>query len=330
MKKIFTLTAILAALSMIAGLAFAQYAASSIPDEEKVRSIEQVEITRKVRNAQKLIEEKGEAAFEVFYREDEKWLGPEGAIYIIHATKGDEEGQFIVYPPKKTVGKGAFEMSKVNGKEFARRVLSKIKKKAQIWYGFIAGQSGKVPAAHASATSPSGKTYVIAASSRNLAQEKHFLMELVNAACDIIAINGEKAFPVFLDEKSIFRFKNTYVFVMDTDSKVIFDPGQPEYEGHKITELPDVVPGYILPAISNNFNDALELATTGEHPRSAKEFMKAYKKAVFDDGQAWSAYLTAKPGKKPLCHKVSYHKVVKGPDGKIYVVGCGVYLATPE
>jgi hypothetical protein len=309
------------------GQVFAQYVSESIPEKDRIQSIDVVELTKKVENAKKLIEEKGEEAFAEFRKEGEKWLGQAQAIFVIHAKEKDKnEGTFVLYPSPENVGKGALDMSKVNGKPFVRNAIKK-KGEKPVWYGFIAGTPGQVPHASTIAVTPEGRPYVVAAGSQNLLQEQHFLIELVNAACDIVAMEGEKAFPVFLDKSSIFRFKDTYIFVFDKDHNLLFDPGRPEYAGKNLVDFPKYFPDYRYPIFGRSMNEVSQKAAAGLFPRSSQELTRSWNNILLKNGYAWSAYLFERPGKEKYIPKASYHKVVKGPKGKVYVVGCGVYLA---
>jgi len=328
-KTIFSLITAIIAFQVWVGPAFAQYISESIPQQDRIRSIDVAELARKVENAKKLIEEKGEKAFDEFREESGKWLGKARAIFVVHAKKGDiNEGTFVVYPAAENVGEGAFDMSKVNGKHFARKAAAQKEEKEPVWYGFIAGTPGQLPRANTIAVSPTGSVYAIAAGNENLPQEKHFLVEVVNAASEVVKQDGKKAFDIFSKEDSVFRFKNTYIYVMDGMGNMLFDPGNPEYVGNNIVDYPQMFPGYKYPVFSTTMEGAIALANSGAYPKTSEEFSKMFKNTVATTDTVWAAYLTAKPGEKLLSRKVSYHKAVTGgPDGKKYLVGSGVYLA---
>jgi len=330
MKKLYILSVIAVTCFLVAGAAaYAQYLTESIPDEDRVASIEVVELTRKVNSAKKMIEEKGEIVITEFYEDDSKWIGPEEALFIIEATKDHEnEGLFMVYPDPKNVGKGALEMSRVNGKHFARKAhKDKKKKEKEFWLGFIAGQPGKLQHATTIALLPGGRTLAITAANQNLKMEEHFLVSLVNAACEVIRNNGEKGFPILGDEDSDFRFKDTYVYVLDTDGKILFDPGHENFEDKNVRDFPVMYHGFKFPAFADNPKDVLALAIASEFPKTPEDFMKMAQDVLLKNGYAWVAYSVGKPGMTKLSHKICYEKVVPGPDGKEYVVGSGVYVA---
>ncbi|MFC1480130.1 hypothetical protein ACFL5Y_01635 [Candidatus Omnitrophota bacterium] len=330
-KTIFMLIAAVIGLQMAVGPGFTQYITESIPGEDKIRSIEVVEIKRKVKNAKDLIEKNGKEAFGEFRREDDKWLGSESAIFIVEATEGSEnKGLFVLYPEVETVGHGALDMRTVNGRHFVRKAVEKSKEEDEVWFGFVAGEEGKIPYASTIAFSPDGRHYAIAAGGENLSQEQHFLIALVNAACDLVVQEGEKAFSVFMDKDSIFRFKGSYIYVFDIDENILLNPEHPDYVGMNMKDYPMMVPGYKYPVFSPTFAGALQLVASGAHPSTREEYIEMRDDILIKNGFAWTAYLITKPGQNRLYRKVSYDKVVKGPDGKEYMVGSGVYVYIAE
>ena len=108
---------------------------------------------------------------------------------------------------------------------------------------------------------------------------------------------------------------------------MILDPGNPQYEGHNVCDFPSLFPGYIYPVYDTSMEKAIDLAIADKFPKTGEEYMQQRQDILYKYGFSWLAYVTAKPGEKIMSNKVSYDKVVKGPDGKIYVPGSGVYLA---
>ena len=311
-----------------AGPVFAQYISGSVPVEERVETIEVVEVKKAVNNAKDMIEKKGEDALPEVHKGSSRWLGPKSAIFVAEATIDSEaEGVFILYPDAGKVGKGAFQMSTVNGKHFTRQAMKKKDEKEHIWLGFIAEREGGFPHASAVALSPSGRYYAISATSKSLLREQHFLVSLVNAACEYIKDEGQKAFDTFRDKDSIFWLKGKpYIYVVGIDGEVLLDIAHPDYVGKNVNDYPQIVPGYKYPAFGANFTEALELAASNSYPETLDRYTKMKDGVLIKNGFAWVAYLTTKPGEEKLYRKVSYDKVVVGADGKQYVVGSGVYV----
>lgn len=331
MKKIFFVFIAIIVASYAAGsLSFAQYISQSIPKEDRIESIEVVEITRKVDKAKGMIEEKGELAIIEFTKNSGKWLGSEQALYIVEATEESEnKGRFVVFPSPENVSADSLYMPMVNGKPLIHHVQKKMdtKKKAS-WFKFVDLPS-ETEQSHAGAIaiSPDGNTYVIAAGIDNFIIQKFFITKLLSLACDLIEEKGEKAFTVFQDKNSIFQFKDTYVYVADKNGTMLLDPGNPEYNGVKLVDFPSKTPGYKYPVFGKTMEEALSLAYENKIPHSPAEFTQKWNEVVLENDSTWSAYVVAKPGEKELSRKVSYNKRVTGPDGKKYIVGCGIYLA---
>jgi len=333
MKKfLFTIAAVAAGLQLLCVPCSAQYITGALPEEDRVRSVEIVEVKRKVRQAKDIIEKKGLDSLRERKKRDPDWAAGEYPLFVVEATPGAEtEGVFIIYPEVKKIGRGALDMKKVNGRHFARQTRKDATGgKKSIWYGFIATDTAKFPHAKTLARSAEGRHYAIASTSMGLAQEKHFLTALVNTACELVALEGEKAFPALADKDSAFRLNDSYVYVIDIDGTMLLDPNHPEYAGRKIDDYPSIYPGYQYPTFSSTLEGALELAESGKYPRNAREYRKALKDVLIANGQAWTAYYITKPGEEHLYRKVSYDKVVKGPRGRQYVVGSGVNVYVSE
>ena len=328
MKKTIFMFIVAAIYFQAACSSFAQYASQSVPVEDRVETVEVIEAKRAVGNTKDLIEKKGEDAFVEFRKNTLEWLGPELDIFVAEATMDSEnEGVFILYPDADKVGKGAFDMSKVNGKHFTRKAMKKKDEKEPVWIGFITEGEGGFPHASAVALAPSGQHYAISATNKSLLREQHFLVSLVNTACDYIKQEGQKAFDVFQNKDSIFWFKEEpYIYVIGIDGEILFDPAHPEYVGKNANDYPRLVPGYKYPAFSTSFDNALQLIASDIYPRTRDEYDKWKNDVLIKNGFAWIAYLTTKPGEEKLYRKVSYDKVVVGADGKQYVVGSGVYV----
>ncbi|MDP8298532.1 MAG: cache domain-containing protein [Candidatus Tantalella remota] len=329
-KTVFIFIAAVISLQMTASSAFAQYITQSLPVEDRVRSIEIIEVKRKVKDAKDVIEKHGDKAFQQFRNANKKWLGNEAAIFVAEATDGSKEkGVFVLYPDVTTVGKDAIDMRRVNGRHFVKDAKEKHDqaKENKVWFGFITGEAGTAPHASTIAISPDGKHYAIGAGSTNLEQEKHFLVSLVNAACDIIKQDGEKAFQILEDKDSVFRLNDSYIYVFSVDGKMLSDPEHPDFLGSNISNFPAKFPGYVYPVYSSTFGDALAKAASGEHPKTVKDYVAQRKQTLIKNGYAWSAYKMTDPSDDgKLYRKVSYDKIVTGPDGKQYWVGSGVFV----
>ncbi|MDD3845536.1 MAG: cache domain-containing protein [Syntrophorhabdaceae bacterium] len=132
------------------------------------------------------------------------------------------------------------------------------------------------------------------------------VLSIVEEASQAVAQKGEAAFAEFRKKGSKWLHDDTYVFVIDTQGKVILNPTRPELEGKNQLKLKDAV---------------------------GKPFIKWFIKEVTDypgKTQGWSHYVWFKPGQEIPSWKTSFVKYVKTPSGKGYIVGSGSYEMRPE
>lgn len=314
-------------LHVTVGLGFGQGIVQEIPPEERIRGVEVVEIRRKVDRAGRMIQKTGEEAFVEFRKPGSEWNTFRHAIFVIDANEGHEnEGFFVVYPNAEYVGRGAIDMATVNGGPYARKTLKKAKKgKEKIGLCFMMEETA--PVAHAStvAVSPDGRTYVVAAGERNFAQERLFVKELVEAACAVIKDVGlQKAKDIFGEKGSVFRFRDSYIYIYDTDGTLIFDPGNPQLEGKKISDLGRFDPY----AYDLHLETALEKYLAGSTEKLSDYDMKRWFAYLREHGRAWVIFKMYRPGEKILSLKAALEKPVES-GGKTYGVGTGFYLVEP-
>jgi len=90
-----------------------------------------------------------------------------------------------------------------------------------------------------------------------------------------------------------------YVFVLDTDVNVIAHPLRTETIGTSMKGKPDA---------------------------KGKLFRDEIVEVALRDGSGWVDYYFLNPQTNELAHKVSYVELVKGSDGKNYVIGSGKYF----
>ena len=323
MKRMLILLAAAALLQMAGGRAGAQYISSEVTPEKRLSSDEAAAADKKVADAKKLIEEKGEAAFDDFQKNPDKWLGKEQALHIINATEGDEnEGLFVIYPQPKYVGEGAFYMPLVNGKPYIAITHGVGADKDEAgWFRLMRDTSEeKFHHAASLAKAPGGKTYAIVAATDNLYLQKLFIKEMVKAACLFMRAQGEEAFNRFSRKGTIFEFKDTYVYVMDTEGRILFDPGLPQYVGKTVAEV-----GYFKRSAGLNFMSALQAYLEGDMPSTSGEAWDAWMRVLRKEGKVWGIYLAPLPGEEKLSVKASYCRLITAM-GKEYVVGSGIYL----
>jgi len=132
------------------------------------------------------------------------------------------------------------------------------------------------------------------------------VITIVKEASQEVERKGEAAFVEFRKKGSRWLHDDTYVFVIDTQGKVILNPTRPELEGKNQLNLKDAV---------------------------GKPFIKWFVKEVTDypgKTEGWSHYVWFKPGQEIPSWKTSFLRYVKAPSGKGYIIGSGLYEMKPE
>jgi len=263
---------------------------------EIARSDQMVEM---VDESVEIIGKKGEEAFVEFRVVGSKWNKGDPDLFVV-----DTEGLFLVHPNPEFIGKNAIDMKDVDGKPFVKDIIDKAKSNenrghwhTHLWHKFkdafvLNHTYAKI------AKAPSGKKYIAGAVARNLQVEKNFVVDLVNAAIKLIKEKGPEAFPVFNDKNSEFRFKNTYVFVLDGNGVSLVEPEAPEYVGKNMLNA--------SPEIADAYRAILKVANS-------------------EKGYGWAKYTWVKPEEGKPARKAAYVKKIEAK-GKTYIVGSGVYL----
>ena len=126
------------------------------------------------------------------------------------------------------------------------------------------------------------------------------LVELVNAAAELLRAKGKAAFDAFRVTGSRWRKGEMYIFVLDLDGKMLVHP-DPALEGKNQLDLKDINGKGIIRGL-------LGAATT--QPEKAG---------------GWYHYQWPVPGGLLPRWKSSYVRLVTPAAGESYVVGCGLY-----
>lgn len=212
----------------------------------------------KLDNAVKLINEKGEDAFETIKKDNEKSDGTEGIFVIEPAT-----GKLLVSPSAESIGKEALNNSEINGKAIAREAILKAYTELygsnwDIW----ASSMGDVYNSYITqiAITMDGKVYAVAIGKNDKELQRFFVTTIVDKACETInQVGMEKAFEIFSKENSIYRFKDTYIYVYELKSAdnvvCLYNPNYPEDIGKNLINM-KVGSGYVIKDIYNLLEEA--------------------------------------------------------------------------
>ncbi|HBM16642.1 MAG TPA: hypothetical protein DD381_09925 [Lentisphaeria bacterium] len=257
-------------------------------------------IQLKLNEAGKLINEEGEAAFKIIKANNDK-DGNENGIFVIDP----KSGKILVSPSEKSLGNGALNSNDINGKAIAKEAILKA-------YTSLYGSSwdnwleslGDVYNAYITqiAITLEGKVYALAIGKNDSDLQRLFVSKLVDKACQTIEEYGtEKAFSFFNRENSIFRFKDTYIFVYEIKSAdnvtCLYNPNYPDIVGKNLINLKvgDIEP------------------------------IKDIYALLQDSNSGWVRSAAVVPGTNDIKPKDLYVKSVE-VNGKKLAVAAGVYL----
>jgi signal transduction histidine kinase len=126
------------------------------------------------------------------------------------------------------------------------------------------------------------------------------LVEYVGKAAALLTEKGEGAFQDFSRESERLDRGNRYLFVYDLNGKCLFHPVERELVGRDLLDFKDLDGKPVIRHIIE--------AATREYPSGG-----------------WVHYLWSEPGSLAPLWKTSYVVQVKGPTGKDYVIGSGIY-----
>jgi Signal transduction histidine kinase len=125
------------------------------------------------------------------------------------------------------------------------------------------------------------------------------LVALVDKAAALTESKGKTAFPEFKKKGSEWLKGETYIFIADMDGTILMHPANPELETKSIIDIKDT---------------------------NGKTFMREFIETAKTKGSGWVDYMWPKPGEKSASKKLSYIKRTKMLDGKMVIVGAGIYV----
>lgn len=125
---------------------------------------------------------------------------------------------------------------------------------------------------------------------------KEECMAKAKEAADMINAQGlEEAVAEINNKEGKFVWKDTYVFLMDMDGKMVAHPMKPSLIGKNMMDTPD---------------------------KTGNMFFKEFVLVAKDNGEGWVEYMWPKPGAEEPSKKISY--ILRVP-GKDLFVGAGIY-----
>ena len=127
------------------------------------------------------------------------------------------------------------------------------------------------------------------------------LVSLVEDAADLMEQQGTNAFPAFGQMNSRWFNNNYYLFVYDIEGNCVFHPANPELVGKNLMSLRDM------------------------NGKPVIQWITDVGRKTNDDASGWVFYLWEEGRELSPIWKSSYIRKVAAPDGKTYVLGCGLY-----
>jgi signal transduction histidine kinase len=262
-----------------------------------------------VENAVAKINVQGEAAFDLFYDPAGSFLVKDAYIFVI-----DPDGVDLVNPGFRNLeGRNIMDLKDTHGKFLIQEMFKVTKERGAGWVDYMWPKPGESISTRKSAYVSKVKVgdqlmiigcgvYLADAPKAAAAPNKMkatALMTLVDEASTLLQEQGEKAFAAFRTKGSKWFHDETYFFIWTLDGVRVLHAMDPSIEGYDVSNLKDASGRPIG-------NMMLDVAASG-------------------NGAGWVHYMYPEPGSIFPSWKSSYVKRVTFPDGKRYLVGCGIY-----
>ncbi len=262
-----------------------------------------------VKEAVGQIEKFESASFRLFHDPKGPFIAKDAYIFVIN-----EQGVDLVNPGFPNLeGRNIMDLRDTRGKFLIREMFRVVESRGAGWVDYMWPKPGE-------GVSTQKSTYVTRAKMGNQTvlvgcgvyladapkepalikkMNASELIALVREAAGIFEKSGEKAFPQFRTKGSKWFRDDTYFFVWNMEGIRVFHAAEPAGEGQDVKSLKDIHDrpiGYMI----------LDAASTG-----AKE--------------GWVHYMYPEPGDIFPTWKSTFVKGVTFPDGKPYLIGCGIY-----
>jgi len=129
-------------------------------------------------------------------------------------------------------------------------------------------------------------------------KEAKRIVALVNSAAALVESKGKDAFSEFEKKDGKWYKGKTYVFVDDMNGTVLVNPPSPEIVGKNLIDTQDA---------------------------GGKALIREFIKIAETKGSGWVDYWWPRPGEDKPSRKMSFVRKAKMPDGKMVIVGAGMY-----
>jgi signal transduction histidine kinase len=260
------------------------------------------ELVSLVDDAAALVAGKGhEAACAAFHEKGSRWFDDETYVFILGM-----EGLALCHPARPSLeGRGQIDLRDPHGRPIVQNFIRDLERAETGWEHYLWPRPGggtnffwKTSYVRR-VEGPDGVSYVVGSGGYQMPMERLYVVDQVDDAVALLEREGEAAFATLRDPAAGFLFYDSYVFVMDTGGVHLVNAGFPENEGKNLLDLTDS-DGKV---IGREMLAVLETADAG-----------------------WVDYLWPRPGDTPTSKKSSYVRKATLPDGRVVVVGAGLYL----
>lgn len=262
-----------------------------------------------VNNAVARIQQQGEAAFQLFYDPSGPFLAKDAYIFVI-----GPDGVDLVNPGFRNLeGRNIMNLKDTHGKYLIQEMFKVTAEHDFGWVDYMWPKPGESVSTRKSAYVSRvkvGDEWMIVGCGVYLADapkaaptkeklEATELMALVHEAAALLRQRGEKAFADFRVKGSRWLHDETYFFVWTLDGVRVLHAAEPSTEGYDVRNLKD--------AIGRPIGRMMLDVASGEQ------------------GEGWVHYMYPEPGDIFPAWKSSFVQRVTFPDGRQYLVGCGIY-----
>lgn len=248
-----------------------------------------------VNNAARVLEEKGEKAFDAFAQKDSRWF--QGEIYLFIYTM---EGVNIFHPVQdQLVGQDLYDMKDVNGRPLIRLLIEKAENGGG-WVHYMWTRPGEfIPTWKSGyakkAVMPDGREVFVGSGVYNIRTEKEFIIEMVDDAVELIQEKKEAAFDAFRSDAGPFSFRDSYILVFKDDGTAVVDPAFPYLEGRNLLKY---------------------------------DIIKKMISRIREKQSAWVSYRRPRPGDVNPSKKLAYLRAVT-VNGERYIVAADFFPPKP-
>jgi len=257
------------------------------------------EVVDLVNEAVSLIEKDGERAFPLLKKEGSKWF--KGDLYLFVY---DTNGVNVAHPLRPRLeGQNLIDLKDINGKPIIRMMLDRVSSpgKRSGWVHYMWFRPNEIfPGWKSSfvrlARSPSGQEYLVGGGLFDMQMEKAFIVEMVDAAAQLLEKEGKVPLNQFRDKSGPFIFVDSYIFILDEKGNAIIDPALPSLRGRNLMDYKDAVGRYVT--------------------------REMFEKLVHPGDSAWIYYMLRRPGKVRPIKKLAYVRKVQ-VGSEMLIVGAG-------